>query len=238
MNEKVKALKAAFPCTLPVLTGFGFLGIAYGILMQSKGYGAIWSLLMSLIAFGGSMQFVAVTLLATGFDPLQAFYLSLIVNARHLFYGISMLEKYRGLDKLKFFLIYTLCDETFSIVCNQKVPEGVEPKWFYFFVSLLDYSYWAIASFLGGCLGQLIDIKTKGLDFALTALFVVIFVEGWKDKKNRIPAVIGVVTSILCLVCFGEGNFIIPAMVLILVQLTLLRKSLTKVYRGEEIICS
>ncbi len=238
MKGKIKALKAAFPYTLPVLTGFAFLGIAYGILMQSKGYGAIWSLLMSLIAFGGSMQFVAITLLVTGFDPLQAFYLSLIVNARHLFYGISMLEKYKGFGKVKYFLIYTLCDETFSIVCNQEVPEGVEAKWFYFFISLLHYSYWALASFLGGCIGQVINIKTKGLDFALTALFVVIFVEGWKDKKNRVPAMIGVGVSAVCLLGFGQENFIIPAMVLILVQLTLLKKTITKHNKGGEMVCS
>lgn len=238
MKGKIKALKAAFPYTLPVLTGFGFLGIAYGILMQSKGYGAIWSLLMSLIAFGGSMQFVAITLLVAGFNPLQAFYLSLIVNARHLFYGIAMLEKYKGLGKVKHFLIYTLCDETFSIVCHQKVPEGVEAKWFYFFISLLDYTYWALASFLGGWIGQMIAIKTKGLDFALTALFVVIFTEGWKDKKNRLPALMGVGASVICLAGFGEGNFIIPAMVLILAQLTLFKKHITKTNREEEVVCS
>ena len=133
------AFRAAFPQTIPVFTGFLILGIAYGVLMQSKGYGVQWAVLMSALAFSGSMQFVAITLLTTVFDPLQALLMSLMVNARHLFYGISMLEKYRGLGKVRAFLIFSLCDETFSIVSSVEPPEGVERKYFYLFISLLDY---------------------------------------------------------------------------------------------------
>ncbi|MDD5936142.1 MAG: AzlC family ABC transporter permease [Clostridiales bacterium] len=221
-----KAFSAAFPKTIPVLTGFLALGIAYGILMEKNGYGALWSTLMSAIAFCGSMQYVAITLLTAVFNPMQAFIMSLLVNARHLFYGLSMLPKYKGLGKIRGFLIYTLCDETFSIECSVEPPEGVERKYFYFFISLLDYLYWVLGSFLGGVVGNLIKFNTKGLDFALTALFVVLFLEQWKKKENRISCIIGVVCTTIALLVVGATNFVIPAMVLILFVLTIGRKKL------------
>ncbi|WP_343209319.1 AzlC family ABC transporter permease [Anaerolentibacter hominis] len=229
-----KAFRAAFPQTIPVLTGFAFLGIAYGVLMNTKGYGVLWSFLMSAVAFCGSMQFVAITLLTIPFNPLQAFLMSLMVNARHLFYGISMLKKYRGLGKIKGFLIYTMCDETFSIACSAEVPEGVDRKSFYFFISLLDYLYWIGGSVIGGLLGGLVSFDTKGLDFVLTALFVVIFLNQWENRKNRLPAAIGVGISALCVILFGADQFIIPAMIGLLVCLTLLRKPLEKAEVSEE----
>lgn len=158
-----QAFCAAFPHTIPVLTGYLVLGMAYGILMEAKGYGAIWSVLMSAIAFCGSMQFAAVALLTATFDPLQAFLLSLMINARHLFYGLSMLEKYKGFGKLRNFLIYTLSDETFSIVSSVEPPETVNRKWFYFWVSLLDYLYWSVGTFLGGVLGSAVVFNTEWL---------------------------------------------------------------------------
>lgn len=221
-----KAFAAAFPKTIPVLTGFLVLGMAYGVLMQTKGYGAVWSLLMSAIAFCGSMQFVAITLLTTVFDPVQAFLLSLMVNARHLFYGISMLGKYKGLGKIRGFLIYTLCDETFSIVSSVELPEDVDRKPFYFFISLLNYLYWVIGSFLGGLVGNFITFDTRGLDFVLTGLFVVLFLEQWKSKQNRIPGIIGIGVTALALIIFGKDNFIIPAMAMILLALILGRKKI------------
>jgi 4-azaleucine resistance transporter AzlC len=221
-----KAFAAAFPKTIPVLTGFLVLGMAYGVLMQTKGYGPIWSLLMSAIAFCGSMQFVAITLLTTVFDPVQAFLMSLMVNARHLFYGISMLEKYKGLGKIRGFLIYTLCDETFSILSIVNPPEGIERKHFYFSVSLLNYLYWVIGSFLGGIAGSFITFDTRGLDFVLTGLFVVLFLEQWKNKQNRIPGIIGIGVTALSLIIFGKDSFIIPAMAMILLALIVGRKKL------------
>ena len=175
------ALRAAFPATIPVMTGFLCLGTAYGLLMQSKGYGPGWSVLMSAIAFGGSMQFVAVTLLTTAFDPVQAFLLSVMVNARHMFYGLSLLDKYKGLGKVRPFLIYVLCDETFSLVSTLEPPEGVARRDFYFWISLLDYLYWITGTALGGLLGSFLTFDTTGLDFALTALFVVLFIYGWNQ---------------------------------------------------------
>lgn len=225
-KELKLALKAAFPHTIPVLTGFLVLGMAYGMLMQAKGYSALWSVLMSAIAFCGSMQFVAITLLTVVFNPIQAFLLSLMVNARHLFYGISMLGKYKGVGKIRYFLIYVLCDETFSIASSVDPPQGVEKKYFYFWISLLDYGYWILGSFLGGTVGALISIDTTGLDFVLTALFVVLFMEQMDKKENRIFGLIGLGCTFSALAIFGADQLVIPAMMMILAVLLIGRKSL------------
>lgn len=225
-SELTQAFHAAFPNTLPVLAGFIVLGTAYGVLMQSKGYGLPWPVLMSAIAFCGSMQFVAITLLTTVFNPVQAFFMSFMVNARHLFYGISMLNKYKGLGKIRAFLIYVLCDETFSIASSVEPPEGVNRKYFYFAISLLNYLYWIISTFLGSVLGNFITFNTTGLDFVLTALFVVLFLEQWKNKSNRISAVIGIIGTVISLRIFGSDNLIIPAMIIIFIILMTGRKKL------------
>lgn len=220
------ALRAAFPHTIPVLTGFLFLGVAYGVLMNTKGYGPLWATLMSAVAFCGSMQFVAISLLTTVFDPLQALLLSFLVNARHLFYGIAMLEKYRGLGKARVPLIYVLCDETFSLVSTVEPPQGVDKKRFYLSVSLLDYAYWVLGTALGGLLGDFIPFDTAGLDFALTALFVVLFLEQWKKKENRAAGLIGICATAACLLAFGPDNLVIPAMLVIVAILLMGRKKL------------
>lgn len=222
---KSKALKAAFPLTLPVFTGFTFLGIAYGILMNTKGYGVGWTVLMSFLGFAGSAQYIAITFLTSVFNPVYALLMTLIINARHLFYGLSLLGKYKNMGKIKPYLIFGLCDETFSIVCSSEPPEGVSRNWFYFFITLLDHGYWVLGSALGSLLGSFISFNTKGLDFVLTALFVVIFVGQWRTKKNRWPAVAGVACSAVCLLIFGPAHFIIPSMIAILAVLTLFRKS-------------
>lgn len=230
------ALRAAFPATIPVMTGFLCLGVAYGVLMQTKGYGPLWSVLMSAIAFGGSMQFVAITLLTTAFDPLQAFLLSVMVNARHIFYGLSLLGKYKGLGKVRPFLIYVLCDETFSLVSTLEPPGGVERREFYFWISLLDYAYWIAGTALGGLVGNLIAFDTTGLDFALTALFVVLFLEQWKKRANRPAGVLGIVCAAVALAAFGADNLVIPAMALILVLLLVLRPRLDRRDGREEAV--
>lgn len=219
-----KAIAAAFPHTIPVLTGFLVLGMAYGVLMQTKGYGTLWAVLMSAIAFCGSMQFVAITLLTVAFNPLQAFLLSVMVNARHLFYGISMLEKYKGLGKVRGLLIYTLCDETFSISSSTAPPEGIDRKYFYLSISLLNYLYWIIGTFLGSVLGNFITFNTLGLDFVLTALFVVLFLEQMKKKENWIFGLIGIVSTTIALCFFGAESLVIPAMIFILLILLAWRK--------------
>ena len=231
-NHQKAALRAAFPATIPVMTGFLCLGIAYGVLMQSKGYGPLWSVLMSAIAFGGSTQFVAITLLTAAFDPIQAFLLSVMVNARHMFYGLSLLDKYKGLGKVRPFLIYVLCDETFSLVSTLEPPEGVGRKDFYFWISLLDYLYWITGTALGGLAGNLITFDTTGLDFALTALFVVLFLEQWKRAENRPAGIIGILCAAVSLAVFQADNMVIPAMVLVLAVLLGARRRLDRY--GEE----
>ncbi|NLW39230.1 MAG: branched-chain amino acid ABC transporter permease [Peptococcaceae bacterium] len=227
MNEITKALKAAFPHTIPVFTGFTFLGIAFGILMNTKGYGLGWTVLMSLLVFAGSAQYVTVNFLTSVFNPIYVLLLTLIVNARHLFYGISMLDKYRDTGKFKPYLIFGLCDETFSILCSTNPPEGANRNWFMFFITLLNHSYWVLGSALGGLLGYMVSFNTKGLDFVLTALFVVIFIGQWKTQRNHGPAIIGVLCSVICLIIFGRSNFIIPSMFAILAVLTVFRKKMT-----------
>lgn len=221
-----RAFRAAFPATIPVLTGYLCLGTAYGVLMHTAGYGLGWTMLMSLLCFAGSGQFLAVTLLTTVFDPLQAFALSLMVNARHIFYGLSVLGKYRGLGKIRAFLIFALTDETFSLVSTLEPPEGVTRRDFFFWISLLDYGYWLTGSAIGGLLGNLITFDTTGMDFVLTALFVVLFLEQWKKRENRPAGLIGIGCAAAALVAFGPDNMVIASMVLILAALLGGRKRL------------
>jgi 4-azaleucine resistance transporter AzlC len=228
MTDKKAALLAALPYTLPVFTGYIVLGAAYGILMDSKGFSLFWILLASIFVYAGSMQFVTVALLAAGFDPLGAFLMTLAVNARHIFYGISMLDQYRGIGRMKPYLIFSLTDESFSILCSAKPPEAIERKWFYFFISFLDHSYWIIGSLLGGILGSLLHINTKGIDFVLTALFVVILIDQWKSTTNHLPAMIGIISAVLCRLLFGPSDFIIPAMITILFIVTILKAPLER----------
>ena len=221
MKINKPALKAAFPHTVPVLTGFIFLGIAYGILMNSKGYSVLWTVFFSLVAFAGSSQYVSITFLTTIFNPLNALLVALTVNARHLFYGLSMLDKYKDTGKIKPYLIFGLCDETFSIVCSAEPPVDIDRNMFVFYITFLNHMYWVIGSALGGILGSFITFNTDGLDFVLTALFVTIFTAQWKSQKDHRPAITGVVCSLVCLKLFGNDSFIIPAMISILLVLTL-----------------
>lgn len=220
------AVKAAFPHTIPILTGYLAVGLAYGVLMDAKGYNFLWAGFVSGFAFCGSMQYVAITLLTTVFDPLQAFILSLMVNARHLFFSLALLPKYRGLGKVKYFLIYTLADEQFSLASSVEPPEDMEPERFYLAIHLLTWCYWVGSSMLGGLVGSLITFDTTGIDFALTALFVVLFLEQVIKKENRSSGAIGLVCSVAALAVFGADSMVIPAMVLSLAVLLLGRKKL------------
>ena len=222
------AVRAAFPHTLPVLMGFSCLGLTYGVLMASKGYGALWSLLMSALAFGGSMQYVAISLLTVAFDPFQAFLMSLMVNARHLFYGLSMLPRYRGMGRARSVLVFLLCDETFSINCSVEPPPQVPARDFYLAVSLLDYAYWVAASFAGGLIGGMLRFDLTGLDFVLTALIFVLFLNRWDERSDRPSALIGVGAAVACLALLGQSGFIIPAMGVILAALLLGRDRLCR----------
>lgn len=219
------ALRAAFPHTIPVMLGYLFLGAAFGILLNSRGYGWGWAVLMSVFIYAGSMQFVAIGLLSGPFLPLQAALITLMVNARHTFYGISMLEKFKGLGKKKPYMIFSLTDETFSLLCSARAPEGVDEDKFLLWVSLLDQLYWVAGSAAGGIIGSMVSFNTKGIDFVMTALFMVIFMDQWEHNKNHLPALVGLGGSVLCLVVFGPANFILPSMALIALALSLFRKN-------------
>jgi len=225
-KRAVRAFRAAFPLTLPVMAGFLFLGIAYGVLMHGIGLGAGWTFLTSFIVFAGAMQYIAITLFTAAFNPLYALFVTLMVNARHIFYGLSMLEKMKGAGRFKPFVIFAMCDETFSILCSAEAPEGVDRGFFMFFVALLNWWYWIIGSLLGVLLGNLLAFNAQGLDFTLTALFVVIFLNQWMKPENRPSSLIGVGCSLLCLILFGAYHFIIPAMALMLIVFALTGKKL------------
>jgi len=231
-GTKRRAFKAAFPHTIPILAGFSFLGMSFGLLMRSQGYPVWLPIFMSFIIYAGSMQFVAVNLLSAAFHPLQAFLMALMVNARHLFYGISLLDKYRDLGKKRFYMIFGLTDETFSINCAVDAPQGVDRKWFMFFVTLLNHAYWLGGTAVGSLLGSVLSFNTEGLDFVMTAMFVVILLEQVRKKENRLPAICGLGVSVLCLLLFGAENFVIPAMLGVLGLLTLLRSVIRKA--GED----
>ena len=228
MKEKARAFKAALPHTLPIAVGFLFLGMSYGFLMKSKGFSFVYPMFMSFFIFAGSMEFVTVNLLLSAFNPLYAFFLTIMVNARHLFYGISMLDKYKNIGLKKLYLIYGMCDESFTINCTVNPPENVDKGWFMFFVTMLNHFYWVIGATSGALLGYVIQFDTTGIEFVMTALFVVMLINQWEESKNHTSAIIGVGCSALCLLVFGSSNFIIPAMVLIILCFSLGRKKLSK----------
>lgn len=227
-NVRRKALKAAFPFTIPIFAGFWFLGLAYGVYMNISGFSFWYPMLMSLVIFGGSLEFVAVSMLMSSFAPLQTLLAALLIQARHLFYGISMLDKFKGMGWKRFYLIFGMCDESFSINYTAKIPEDVDRGWFMFFVTLLNHIYWFSGSTLGGILGSLVTFNTKGLDFVMTAMFVVIFLEQWLKEKRHITAWIGLLASAACLAVFGADSFLIPSMLCIFLILTVFRGPIEK----------
>lgn len=219
---KKQTIKTAFFDTLPVMTGYLFLGIGFGIILQQNGYGVLWAIAMSLFIYAGSMQYVGIGLLTGGSGLVAAALTTLMVNARHLFYGISMIDAYKGTGKRKPYLIFSLTDETYSLV-SRKIPEQVERTSYCFLVSLFDQCYWVLGSMLGSLAGKL-PMDFTGIDFALTALFVTIFVEQWMSTRHHLPALVGLGSAVICLILFGADNFLIPTMVLIAAVLIMLPK--------------
>lgn len=233
MSEKLKIAKAAFPHTIPIMTSFLLIGMAYGIFANGKGLAFWYPGLMSIAIFAGSMEFVAVNLLVGRFDPLGALLMALMVNARYFFYGISMLERYRGLGKKKLYMVYAMCDETFSLHCAVEPPAGMDKGKFMLAISILDQCYWVIGSFLGGIVGSLLSFDARGIDFILTALYIVIFLDQWLCTKSHTPAVTGLLASVTCLLIFGAENFVLPAMACILLVLLLAKQKLQKGKAGD-----
>ena len=218
-------VKTAFVDTIPVMTGYLFLGFGFGILMHQSGYGLLWAGAMSLFIYAGSMQYMAVSLLTGGAGLLTAALTTLVVNARHLFYGISMVDAYKGTGRKKPYLIFALTDETYSLVSQKQLPQDMNPHSYCFLVSLFDHLYWVAGTVLGSLTGSLLAINFEGIEFVLTALFVTIFVEQWLSAKRYAPAIIGVASTAFCLLVFGKDIFLIPSMVVIALTLTLMRKT-------------
>ena len=196
--------------------------------MRVKGFSFVYPMIMSFVIFGGSLEFIAVSMLLSTFAPLQTFLVALVIQLRHLFYGVSMLEKYKGTGWKKPYLIFGMCDESFSINYSTEIPEDVDKGWFYFFVTLLNQIYWVTGATIGGLLGSFITFNTDGLSFVMTAMFVVIFLDQWLKEKQHISSVIGLGVSLLCLIIFGKDSFMIPTMICIVVMLTLFRKPIEK----------
>lgn len=221
-----KTLKYSLKASIPIMAGYVVLGMGFGILLESKGYGWGWAALMSLAIYAGSMQYVAIDLLTAGASLITAAMMTLMVNLRHLFYGLTMLEKYKDAGAAKPYLIFSLTDETFSLVCSPELPDDVDEKKYFLFVSVFNQFYWVAGSILGGLIGNAVTFNTAGIDFAMTALFVVIFVEQWEKSGHHLPAVLGVVISVICLVIFGTADFLIPSMIGIAAALLLVRKQI------------
>ncbi len=222
MNKSL--LRAAFLDTVPVMTGYVFLGFGFGILMHQSGFGVLWACAMSLLIYAGSMQYVAVSLLTSGAGLLVTAITTFVVNARHLFYGISMVDAYKGTGRKKPYLIFGLTDETYSLVSREQLPEGISKTGYCFWVTLFDHIYWVSGTLLGALAGRILPINFEGVEFALTALFVTIFVEQWLSTNHHEPAVIGVAATALCLMLFGKDVFLIPSMIIIAGCLTMMPK--------------
>ena len=218
-----ETVKQAFLSSIPVMAGYVVLGTGFGILLRNAGYGVGWAFAMSLLIYAGSLQYVGVSLIAGGASLLTALLTSFMVNARHLFYSISMIGKYKDAGPYKPYMIFALTDETYSILCDGKAPEGTDEHQYRFLLSLFNQCYWITGSVLGSLLGSVLPFSTAGIEFSMTALFIASFVEQWLTHRQHAPAVTGLCCSLLCLLVFGPERFLIPAMLLITLILSLLR---------------
>ena len=218
-----RTVRAAFLASIPVMAGYIVLGIGFGILLRSAGYGVFWAFGMSALIFAGSMQFVGVSLIAGGASILTTALTTLMVNARHLFYSISMIERYQNAGRYKPYLIFALTDETYSLLCSGKTPEGTDPDLYRFLVTAFDHFYWVLGSVLGSLLGSVLPFSTAGIEFSMTALFIASFTEQWLSTREHIPALTGLLCTLVCRLVFGPEKFLIPAMLLITLVLTVLR---------------
>ena len=227
-NQWRMALKAAFPHTIPIMTGFLFLGMAYGILMRARGFHPLFPTVMAITIFGGSLEYVCVEMLCSAFAPLETLLMALLIQARHLFYGLAMLDKYRGLGWKTPLLIFGMCDESFSINCTVDVPKDVDRGWFYLWVTLLNWGYWITGATIGAQLGAVLPFDLTGRDFVMTAMFVVIFLEALLKEKQHWSSLIGLVCSVGCLLLFGADGFMRPTMAASLLALSAARRPIER----------
>ena len=227
-GDWMKTVKRAIILTMPVLLGYIVMGMAFGVLLNKAGYSALWAFFISLTCYAGSMQFVLLTFLSGGIGYLSAALTTLSVNSRHIFYGISLLEKFKCFGLKKIYMIFSLTDETYSLLCSLPEYKNIDQKKLMFLIAVLDQAYWIAGCTVGNLLGGLISFNTKGLDFSMTALFVVIFIEQWFSFKNHLPAFIGAGSALLCLLLLGADNFLLPAIILSVALLFLLKKYMSK----------
>lgn len=211
-----ESFKYAFPLTIPIMAGYIFLGTSFGLLMSSQGYSIGYPILMSVVIYGGSMQFAAIGLFSAAFNPIGAFLLTLMVHARHIFYGITMLKPFKDLKQSKLYTMFALTDETFSLLVSLDPPATLDKSWLYFHISWLNQIYWITGTAIGALVGSNLSFNTEGIEFVLTALFVVIFIDQWLSSTNHQPALIGLFGSLAALLVFGPSQFMIPAMIIII----------------------
>ena len=219
-----KLLKTVFIRTIPIMTGYVVLGIGFGVLLQKAGYSWIWALLMGLTMYSGTMQYVGVDLLSSGASVITTAIMALVVNARYIFYGLPMIDRYKNSGWKKPWLIFGLTDENFALLCSTEPPEGSSDHLYCLLVTIFDHCYWMIGCVLGVLLGSAMKFNTTGIEFVMTALFITVFVDQWRESKNHIPALSGIAVTLICLLIFGKDNFLIPAMLLIVIVLALGRK--------------
>lgn len=222
-------IREALRTTFPVMLGYVSVGIAYGLLATAAGISPLFTLLISLVVYAGSMQFVLVALISGGAGIVQVILMTLFVNIRHVFYGLSLIGPFSRMGRAKPYMIFSLTDETYSLLTGMEVPDGLKARPFYLAVSALNQVYWLIGSALGAFAASIVRFDTTGLDFAMTALFVIIMMEQWRAYRDHRPALIGLAVSFLALVVFGPDQMVIPSMVLIVGNLLVARKSLEEV---------
>lgn len=228
MGELAAALKKAFPYTVPVLTGYLFMGAAFGMMFADMGYSVLWAILMSTVVYAGSGQYLAVNFFVPGFSLIQAVFLTIMVNIRHVFYGLSLVGRYNKFGRRRWYDIFAMTDETYSLICTTEVPEDVDEEDFVFSITLLDHIYWILGAAIGSILATTISFNSQGIEFAMTALFLVMFIELWYRRNNRLPELIGVLSSLVCLIVFGADTFILPAMLIIIGAIFAFRKKIDR----------
>lgn len=233
MGELGYAMRRAFPYTVPILTGYLFIGLAFGVMFAGMGYNVLWAVLMSLIVYAGSGQYLAVNFFVPGYSFLQAIFLTLMVNIRHVFYGLSLVDRYNRFGRRRWYLIFGMTDETYSLICTTKVPEDVDEEDFLLSVTLLNHIYWIAGTAIGSLAATAIPFDSTGIDFAMTALFLVLFIEMWMSRGNRMPEVLGLSAALACLLVFGTDNFVLPTMLLVIAVIMACRKRFEPEKEGE-----
>lgn len=226
MGDLKAAIKKAFPCTVPVLTGYLFMGAAFGVMFASLGYNVLWAILVSTVVYAGSGQYLAVNFFVPGFSLIQAVFLTIMVNIRHVFYGLSLVGRYNRFGPKRWYMIFGLTDETYSLICTTDIPKDCDEEDFLFSITLLDHIYWVLGAAVGSILATVMVFDSTGIEFAMTALFLVIFIEMWQKRTNRMPELIGVLVALVCLIVFGADNFVLPAMLVMVAAVLFLRNKL------------